>query len=212
MSETLDPPSHPAHEASPKRQAIVSAAAKLFMANGYGSVSMDAIARAAGVSKATLYAHFASKDALFATIIGGKCAAIALEGDTFLTDGEDIGVALNKIGRHLMHFLVAPETQAMLRVVISESGRFPEHGAAFLRAGPEKFLARLREWFAAQHEAGRLVVPDAQIAADQFSALMRPLMFLRAMVAVPPSPTEAEIATTVDAAVTTFLRAFKPNS
>ena len=43
------------------------------MAQGYGAVSMDAIARAAGVSKATLYAYFSSKDQLFATIIGEAC-------------------------------------------------------------------------------------------------------------------------------------------
>ena len=58
---------------SPKRQAVIEAAGELFIAQGYGAVSMDAIARAAGVSKATLYAHFASKDKLFATIINEAC-------------------------------------------------------------------------------------------------------------------------------------------
>ncbi len=43
---------------SPKRQLVLDAAASLFMAHGYGAVSMDAVARAAGVSKATLYAYF----------------------------------------------------------------------------------------------------------------------------------------------------------
>ena len=52
---------------------VLDAATALFMAQGYGAVSMDAIARAAGVSKATLYAHFSSKDQLFATIIGEAC-------------------------------------------------------------------------------------------------------------------------------------------
>ena len=58
---------------SPKRQLVLDAAASLFMAHGYGAVSMDAVARAAGVSKATLYAYFSSKDQLFATIIGEAC-------------------------------------------------------------------------------------------------------------------------------------------
>src|SRR5689334_22213892 len=60
-------------ELSPKRQSVVDAAARLFMAHGYGQVSMDAVAREAGVSKATLYAYFTSKDQLFASIIGGAC-------------------------------------------------------------------------------------------------------------------------------------------
>ena len=56
-----------------KRQAVLDAATALFMAQGYGAVSMDAIARAAGVSKATLYAYFSSKDQFFATIISDAC-------------------------------------------------------------------------------------------------------------------------------------------
>ena len=57
----------------PKRTQIMDAAAALFIAQGYGAVSMDAIAKAAAVSKATLYAYFRSKDALFATIIREAC-------------------------------------------------------------------------------------------------------------------------------------------
>src|SRR3954451_25099586 len=63
----------PAEAASPKRRAILEAAAALFMAEGYGAVSMDAVARRAGVSKATLYAHFGAKDRLFAAIIHEAC-------------------------------------------------------------------------------------------------------------------------------------------
>jgi TetR/AcrR family transcriptional repressor of mexJK operon len=206
MSERALPPA----TSSPKRQAILVAAAGLFMAHGYGAVSMDTIAREAGVSKATLYAHFASKDALFATIIGGKCAEIAFDAEAFPDQIEDVQAALTGIGLRLLRFLVAPSTQAMQRVVIAESGRFPELGAAFLWAGPELFHARLRDWLLAQDRAGRLAIPDAIVAADQFGALLRPLMFLRALLGVPPAPTEAEITATVTAAVATFLRAFKP--
>jgi hypothetical protein len=38
-----------------------------------GAVSMDAIAREAGVSKATVYAHFAGKEELFGAVIGREC-------------------------------------------------------------------------------------------------------------------------------------------
>ena len=58
-----------AADGSPKRRQIVDAAQALFLAHGYGAVSMDAVARTAGVSKATLYAYFDSKDQLFATIV-----------------------------------------------------------------------------------------------------------------------------------------------
>ena len=54
------------------------------MAQGYGAVSMDAIARAAGVSKATLYAYFSSKDQLFATIISDACRQNIVGVERFL--------------------------------------------------------------------------------------------------------------------------------
>src|SRR5450755_2013319 len=106
---------------SPKRQLVLDAAASLFMAQGYGAVSMDAIARAAGVSKATLYAHFSSKDQLFATIIGEACRHnIAVTN--FLPDGEtDLQAGLTVFAGNTLRFLLEGRSLAIHRVVISES-------------------------------------------------------------------------------------------
>ena len=72
MSVALSPVS----EASPKCAAILAAAARLFMARGYATVSMDAVAKEAGVSKATLYAHFTGKEALFGFFVGQTMKAM----------------------------------------------------------------------------------------------------------------------------------------
>ncbi len=55
-----------------KREAILSAARELFMGHGYAGTSMDSLANAANVSKATLYSHFADKDTLYRAIVEGK--------------------------------------------------------------------------------------------------------------------------------------------
>ena len=52
-----------------KAEMILAAAERAFLASGFGAVSMDAIAREAGVSKATVYAHFAGKEELFGAVI-----------------------------------------------------------------------------------------------------------------------------------------------
>jgi len=52
-----------------KRAAIVAAAIAEFRARGFESTSMDRIATEAGVSKRTVYNHFASKDELFSQIL-----------------------------------------------------------------------------------------------------------------------------------------------
>src|SRR5437660_11485262 len=59
------------NEAIPKarrngsREAIVAAAERLFLERGFGSVSMDELAEAAGVARRTLYNQFATKEEIF---------------------------------------------------------------------------------------------------------------------------------------------------
>eukprot|EP01035_Chromulina_nebulosa_P011284 gene11284-15106_t len=129
-------------EESRKRRQVLDAAGDLFMAQGYGAVSMEAVARAAGVSKATLYAHFASKDALFASIVAEACERNTLVADNFPTDVEDIEAALVAIGGRVLRFLLQPRTLAIYRVAVAESARFPELGRAFWAAGPNAFRER----------------------------------------------------------------------
>ena len=196
---------------SPKRQAILQAAAELFMAQGYGAVSMDVVARAAAVSKATLYAYFASKERLFATIINEACQQNVAVGDFLPMDAPDLVAALTALGQRMLHFLLEDRALAIHRVVISESVRFPELGRAFYENGPEVFRRVFGEWLAAQSAAGRLAVPDPIMAADQFIGMLRTTgVFLRASLGLPPPPADAEIDATVTAAVTTFLRAYAP--
>src|SRR5260370_18033293 len=52
-----------------KAETILAAAERAFLASGFGAVTMDAIAREAGVSKATVYAHFTGKEELFGAIV-----------------------------------------------------------------------------------------------------------------------------------------------
>jgi AcrR family transcriptional regulator len=56
-------------EDSSKRRQILAGARKVFMDLGFDGASMGEIARAAGVSKGTLYVYFADKSALFEAIL-----------------------------------------------------------------------------------------------------------------------------------------------
>src|SRR3979409_2293979 len=58
-----------ADEDSSKRRQILDGARKLFMDLGFDGASMGEIARAAGVSKGTLYVYFADKNRLFEAIV-----------------------------------------------------------------------------------------------------------------------------------------------
>ena len=208
----MNHPSEIRHEAdSPKRQAVIDAAGDLFIAQGYGAVSMDAIARAAGVSKATLYAHFASKDLLFATIINEACQHKMSLGDLLPEFCVDLTAALSGLGQRMLRFLLDAKALAIHRVVVAECVRFPELGRAFYANGPEFFRRVFGAWLVAQTAAGRLSVPDPDMAADQFIGMLRaPGVFLRASLGLPPPPGDAEIDATVAAAVGVFLKAYAP--
>ena len=199
---------------SPKRQAILAAAGALFVALGYGAVSMDAIARSANVSKATLYAHFSSKDLLFATIINDACRENIAAGDMFGESHVDLTDALRAIGTRLLRFLLSERALAIPRVVVAECGRFPELGRAFYENGPGVFRRMLAEWLDRRGTEGRLDLTDPTVAADHFIGMLRTGLYARATLGLAPaagSPAvEAEIEATVVEAVGAFLRAYGP--
>jgi AcrR family transcriptional regulator len=61
-----------ARNAQLTRDRIVVAATRLFYNEGIRAVSVDAVAEKAGVTKKTLYYHFASKDDLIAATVAGR--------------------------------------------------------------------------------------------------------------------------------------------
>ncbi|MDH2424429.1 helix-turn-helix domain containing protein [Sphaerisporangium sp. TRM90804] len=52
-----------------RAEQILDAAAELLVAYGYRRITIDDVARRAGVGKGTVYLHFASKEALFLTVL-----------------------------------------------------------------------------------------------------------------------------------------------
>ncbi len=195
-------------EQSPKRRQIVAAAEDLFLAHGYGAVSMDQVARTANVSKATLYAYFTSKDALFATIVSQKGLESPFGPDLFPETVHDLREVLEDIGSKLLNFMLRERTLAIYGTALAEARRFPELGQAFYENAPGRMLARFSEWMAVLEAAGLAHTPNPMIAAEQFMALMRSGVFLRRSLSVPPAPTEAEIISSVKAAVDTWIKAY----
>src|SRR5579864_6442436 len=69
----IAPPTAQAAEDSAKRRQIVRGARSIFLAQGFDAASMGEIARAAGVSKGTLYVYFDNKEELFEAIVHEQC-------------------------------------------------------------------------------------------------------------------------------------------
>ena len=102
-----------------KRAAILDAAKRLFMLQGFDGVSMDQIAAEAGVSKLTVYSHFGDKDRLFAEAVRAHCE----QGMPTRLFEPHPGVPLRErlidIGEAFFAMIMTPEAIAGHRVLCS---------------------------------------------------------------------------------------------
>jgi len=164
-----------------KADAIRTAAGDLFLSDGLAATSMDSIAEAAGVSKQTVYSHFASKDDLFRSCVVGKLDdygldASRIDGHTPITD------QLRIIGRAYLTLLSDPDVIAMFRLMIGEASSFPQIAQVFYDSGPvatlEALSARMRE-----HIPG-VDAGIARTAAHEYLALVRSYYFLELLLGI----------------------------
>lgn len=189
---------------SAKAVQILDAARRLFIDRGFGATNMDALALAAGVSKATIYAHYDSKKALFAATARRECgrlvARMSITKD--VAGHRSLEQALTHIAEIFLDILMSPEIAGLSRMVIAESARFPELGQIYYDSAPGQTLASVAEYFAQAQREGRLVACDTHRAADQFLSMLRGDFFIRMLLGRTPSPDEhgpaiAEAVTTI---------------
>ncbi len=191
-----------------KAESILAAAKRSFLASGFGAVSMDAIAREAGVSKATVYAHFAGKEELFGAVIGRECEQRFAGFSAHELDPGDVRTSLAVLARRFLELLLSPDAIALHRIILGEVTRFPALGAVFWHAGPERNLVQIEVFLAAAAAAGSLDIADTRLAAEQFVGLVRGEIQLRHLLRLEAAAGETGIRAAVAPAVDTFLRAF----
>lgn len=205
MKSQLDPTS----EISPKARQVLNAAGRLFLSEGFAGVSMDAVAREAGVSKATLYAYFSGKDALFGAVVAERCVAMVAQSRIVSDHDAPLDECLRRQIDFWLRFLISPGALGTYRTVLAEGGRFPDLAPAFFKAGPAVGLAWIGQWIAEEQRRGRLRQDfDPAVAAPQFMALLRGDLYIKVALGLMPAPSEEAIQAEVNAAADTLLRAF----
>jgi AcrR family transcriptional regulator len=207
-SEALEREAAASSDGGAKRRQIMEGARQAFLSAGFDGASMNDIARAAGVSKGTLYAYFNSKDDLFEAIIRAEKAQSAERLCVFPPDCGDARAMLGDFGVRLLERMTEPNTLALTRVVIAACDKFPNIGRVFFEAGPLYGNERLAERLRALEEAGVVRVPDPERAAWQFVDLCISGGYKRLLFGVVNSLTREEIEATVEAGVDVFLKAY----
>jgi AcrR family transcriptional regulator len=208
LATTFEPASEPASE-SLKRQQILDGARHCFLAHGFDGASMNEIVKSAGVSKATVYAYFPSKEKLFETLIY-EDRRRQVEQTVVIPSGDGpIEVVLEHLATRLMGMVQTRESIEHVRMVIGVAGKFPEIGRAFYAAGPAYAVDKVAAYFQRRMDDGTLRPGNPQRLATQFVDLVlagftKPYLF-----GVPVSTDPAYVQDSIKSAVDMFLNGVK---
>jgi AcrR family transcriptional regulator len=196
-------------EDNAKRRQIIEGARATFLQQGFDAASMNDIARAAGVSKATLYVYFQNKEQLFQAICSEECGAQA--ETLFKVDPDDVDVdgTLTRLGIDFLRFVCRPEKASSARTVIAIAERMPEIGRAFYESGPASGIAMLSDYLKSKVEQGILAIEDCEVAAAQLIEAFGATTFKPMLFNFDRPPTEERIRYVVSIAVRAFLAAYR---
>ncbi|MDX2097629.1 MAG: TetR/AcrR family transcriptional regulator [Leptolyngbyaceae cyanobacterium bins.59] len=148
---------------SEKAEQILKGAMQEFLAHGYAATSMDRVAAAAGVSKATVYSHFQDKEGLFTALVARMAqqkfsviyAPTLLEGDPVTVLRRMATVAMSRV-------CCDPEQHAFVRLVMGEADRFPQLAQIFVQYVTKPGVDFLSHYFTDHPE---LNIPDPEATA-----------------------------------------------
>jgi AcrR family transcriptional regulator len=186
-----------------KSQLIICAARDAFLEKGYDGASMDEVANRAGVAKQTVYARYASKDALFLAVVeslqGRMLSAVSATAPLPIHD------RLQEIGRELLELVLDPSTLSLSRIALGASYRFPTLGHSIYGARINKLHAVLADILEQAAKEGSLSVDDPKVAAEQFLALVRGELHLHCLYDPSFRPARSKIERQIKAGVDCFM-------
>jgi TetR/AcrR family transcriptional regulator of autoinduction and epiphytic fitness len=156
------------------REAIVDAAQRLFLERGFGSVSMDELAVAAGVARRTLYNQFASKEEIFREMLLNVSRQLEDAFPPGIETEGDVDHVLRLIARVILDLHKNPEYLGFLRMVAADSRQFPWIAKEFA-AVMDPQTDRLTRYIAHLSDLGILNCRNPMLAAHQFMGVINEL-------------------------------------
>ena len=148
---------------------ILEIATELFLAQGYGATSIEAVAQQARVAKRTFYTRFGDTAALFAAVVHRIVERLQPPGDVPLFAGRDCEDMLRRLARLALRAALNPRALALNRLLLAESARFPELTGVVAREGAgAEAVRRIAALLESEKQAGRLCLDKPVFAAEHF--------------------------------------------
>ena len=184
---------------------VLEGARDVFMCDGFEGASVDTIAKAAGVSKATLYSYFPDKRLLFMEVARCECCRQADEAVEVIDMNAPIRTILTGASTRMLDFFLSEFGARVFRICVAESDRFPELGREFYESGPALVRGRIQDYLAKAVAKGELAIDDVELAAEQFIEMSRAHLFPRMLFGVQTEFSAEDRKRITEGAVDTFL-------
>jgi TetR/AcrR family transcriptional regulator, mexJK operon transcriptional repressor len=165
------PPIPPFLRGDDKRSVILRAAHRLFLRDGYAVTSMDAITLEAGVSKATVYAHFDGKQKLFEELVRGGSEEAIRSIPPLVRQGRDPASELLAFFEPFLG-IVFHGGYAWSRMVIAEAARHPENAVLFYRCTIERITGTVESYLGSLRDEGLFSTRNVRLAAETLVAVV----------------------------------------
>ncbi|GAB3011592.1 TetR/AcrR family transcriptional regulator [Mycobacterium bourgelatii] len=152
--------------------AVREAAVATFLEMGYAGATMEAIARAAGITKRSLYARYPDKRAVFADVIPWALARYTDDAAIEDIDEDDMEGTLLRLGRAALERATHPENVRLKRIAFNEAALFPEFkisAESMMWAGRQRAVTEVLRRYA---DRGVIDVEDFELAAEHFLAMV----------------------------------------
>jgi AcrR family transcriptional regulator len=188
---------------------IVAVATGLFLGQGFGATSIEAVSSAAGVSKRTFYHRFRDKAELFGTVVHRLVERLRPENDAQLFLGGSFEEILQRLALVILRAALSPDALALHRVMIAEATRFPELAAILNdQSSRREAVTRIAQLLLHEARGSRVTEDEARFAAEQFLQIVVSVPQRRALgLGTPMSP--AELEAWARDAVSLFLNGFR---
>lgn len=189
-----------------KRAAIMAAATKIFLKNGYAATSMDAIAREAPVSKATLYNHFKDKKDLFISAIQERCNVLmdTIKQSPAITQSTE--ESLTRIARAFIDLIFDADALIVNRLLCAESQQFPELPKLYYELAARPAVETLAAYLQNLHDKKLLNVPDSYLGAAIFLGMLKGEMYTQCTYGLRKNITALEADRLIEMSVKIFLK------
>jgi AcrR family transcriptional regulator len=150
------------------RDRILEVATDLFLTEGYGSTSIEAVAGRARISKRTFYHRFDDKAALFAAVVHRIIEQLRPPPEVPLLEGATLQEILRRLAGLILRAALSAQAMALHRLVTAESVRFPNLVRAVYDEGAQEATVLIGDLLARELRDPRLTVELRSFAAAQF--------------------------------------------